>query len=329
MRKVIYANSRLAMIALVGMVLQLSIFKWFYPFPDFIPESYTYISTAREHLGIGILPIGYSKFLSALHALTNSDLVLPALQYFILQLSAIYFFFSTLFFFSPNKINRILLCVILLFNPLSLYLSNYVSNDSLFVALSLLWFTQLLWVIHRPARYHIVAQAALLFLCIAVDDKAYYYLIITIIGFCLSMSGYRFKLLGISTSMLVALSFALYTADMAYKVSRVAQVSLNKGWVLANDVLYARRHLVLDNSRLPTDLREVDQMVEDYFKNARSGNIDIYLSGYTTKFFIDNPQSPLHQFERRHVLEYNLNRPAMWGLPSGVCSRDSNWLIRT
>ena len=80
-----------------GLVISLAefiVFKIGYPYPDFFSDSYSYISVADANAGIGIWPIGYSKFLALLHAVTPSDTALVAIQYFMLQGAALYFFFT-------------------------------------------------------------------------------------------------------------------------------------------------------------------------------------------------------------------------------------------
>src|SRR5882757_2231359 len=100
-------NRTFLLIALGGTVLQFIIFKILYPFPDFFSDSYSYIYAAQANLDVSIWPIGYSKFLAAFHMLTHSDTALIAFQYFFYELSALYFFFSLLYFYKPVKANEI------------------------------------------------------------------------------------------------------------------------------------------------------------------------------------------------------------------------------
>src|SRR6202040_3633662 len=100
------------------------IFKFFYPFPDFFSDSYSYLFAAYAHLDISIWPIGYSKFLEAFHFLTNSHVILVAFQYFLIEVAAGYFFFTVLYLFHPRNTNRRILFLALFINPLFLYLSN-------------------------------------------------------------------------------------------------------------------------------------------------------------------------------------------------------------
>src|SRR5579871_4749222 len=77
-------NRRLLIIAITASILQFILFKLFYPFVDFFSDSYSYIFAASANLGVNIWPIGYSKFLMAVHWVTHSDTVLVCSQYFLI-----------------------------------------------------------------------------------------------------------------------------------------------------------------------------------------------------------------------------------------------------
>src|ERR1700710_2822187 len=84
-------------------IFQFVVFKLAYPFADFISDSYKYIFAAYAHLNVGIWPIGYSEFLSLFHQVTWSDTALTAFQYFLMQLSALYFSFTMSYFLNTSK----------------------------------------------------------------------------------------------------------------------------------------------------------------------------------------------------------------------------------
>src|SRR5579864_4394965 len=92
-------QNRITLLAGMGVsILLYSVFKLFYPYPDFFGDSYSYIYAAVHHLDINIWPIGYSKFLSAFHAITPSSRWLVAFQYFSMQIALLHFFFTLIYF---------------------------------------------------------------------------------------------------------------------------------------------------------------------------------------------------------------------------------------
>jgi len=114
-------------------------------------------------------------------------------------------------------------------NPLSLYLSNTINSDALFGALSILWVTQLLWIIHKPRVYQLFVQAILLFLCFTIRNNAYYYPLIAIIAFLLTKQNWKWKLAGMVLPFLFIIPFVIHTQNEAYKITGTRQFSLFTG----------------------------------------------------------------------------------------------------
>jgi len=320
---------RMLWIAVAGMILQFMVFKWLYPFPDFVSDSYAYIYAASAHLDVSSYPIGYSKFLSVFHLLTHSDWALIAFQYFFLEGAALFLFFSFLFFYSPRRLARNILFIFLFFNPLLLYISNYVDSTSIFVAISILWFTQLIWIIRHPSWSQILIQATLLFLCISLRNSAYYYLFITAIAFLLTTFKPWMKAIGIAMPLLLILPFLIHIRTEAKKMTGTAQVTLNRGWQLANNALYMRRLISVDDTKLPsTETRELDGLVKDFYKHIRVENLDGSQAEYSGNLFIEDPRAPLQQYFRAHfTADDTYGSLAAWGKASAVFYQYGSWLI--
>jgi hypothetical protein len=139
------------MLALV--MLQFAVFKLCFPFPDFISDSYNYILGAQLHLDVNIWPIGYSKFLALFHWFTTSAFALVLFQYgmYIFSVYPILYFHPHLFFPHPEDSPEECSRLFLFFNPLLLFLANYVGSDTLFASMSTIWLTQLIWIVRRPS----------------------------------------------------------------------------------------------------------------------------------------------------------------------------------
>jgi len=323
-------NRNLLFTALLVTILQFVIFKTFYPFPDFFSDSYSYIYAAYARLDLNIWPIGYSKFLLLFHLITHSSYALIFFQYLFLEVSALYFFFSIIYLYHPAKQLKIALFVFLFVNPLFLYLSNYVNSDPLFASLSLLWFTELLWILYRPKVYHIFVQAILLFLCFTVRNNAYYYPIISLLVFTISKQSWKHKLVGILMPFIFIIPFVIHTRHVAYEMTGRRQFSLFTGWQLANNALYMRGHIQVDTNKLPTpETRMLDRMASNYFSLLNPG-FDDYLTGYVANYFIRQPNAPLkHFFFWNYKPKDDYGVIVAWGKASAVFDDYGSALIKS
>jgi hypothetical protein len=322
-------NRQLLGIALVATILQFIIFKFFYPFADFFSDSYSYIYAASANLDIGIWPIGYSKFLMAFHSISQTDTSVVTFQYFFLESSCLYFFFTILFFYNPGRTTRNILFVFLFFNPLFLYISNYINSDPLFAALSLFWVVQLLWIINRPKLSQLFTQAILLFLCFTIRNNAYYYPFITLIAFILSRQLVWRKVVGSLMGVALIVPFILAEQSAAYKITGTRQFSLFTGWQLANNALYMYGHIDVDSNKLPSqESRNLDQFSRKFYSKMPP-DFSEYLSAYVANFFIRQPQSPLKQYFNKYYQSQDEDALiADWGKASVVFNEYGTWLIK-
>jgi hypothetical protein len=300
--------------------LQFVIFKLLYPFPDFFSDSYSYIYAAYAHLDISIWPIGYSKFLALFHALTVSDTALVACQYFLIQISALYFFFTVTYFFNTSKLMNNVLFVFIFVNPLTLYLANTINSDALFGALSLLWVTELIWIIQRPSLTRMFIQAALLFLCFTIRNNAYYYPLIAALAILLSRQVVWYKVVGIVLPLFFIFPFILLTRDAAYKATGTRQFSLFTGWQLANNALYIYNHTSVDSTWFGTpQSRELNRISGHFFRHIDKDKFQDYLGSFVGNFFIKEPDAPLKQyFEHHYKFATEEGSIAAWARASAV-----------
>ncbi|MDR3712305.1 MAG: hypothetical protein P4L51_05780 [Puia sp.] len=320
---------RYLIVVVVAAMMQFSIFKLLYPFPDFFSDSYSYIYAAGAHLDVNIWPIGYSKFLAAFHSLTHSGTALVSFQYFFLEITALYFFFSILYFYQPGKTTRIILVIFLFFNPLFLYLSNYVNSDPLFVALSLWWFTELIWIVNRPRLYQVFTQGVLVFLCFTVRNNAYIYPIIALAAFFLSRQRLVVRWAGILAGPLLILPFIIHTRQAAKQLTGTAQFSLFTGWQLANNALYMYQQIQVDSNTLPSAAsRDLDRIARNFYKHTPAVFHD-FLRQYTGNYFIRRPESPLKEYVwRKYNQEITYESVAAWGRASVTFNEYGSYLIK-
>jgi len=316
-------------IAITGLVLQFIIFKLCYPYADFFSDSYSYLYAAYANLDINIWPIGYSRFLMVFHKITTSDTALTGFQYFFLEFAALIFYYTILYFYKPAKTTRILLFIFLFFNPLNLYICNYVNSDPLFAALSLLWITQLIWIIQRPRPYQVLIHAVLLYACFTVRNNAMYYPFISALAFLLSTQRTWVKATGIILGSALVLLFINNQRNAAYKLTGKHQFSLFTGWQLANNALYMYKQIDVDSTKLPSEAsRDIDHITKQFFKKTPPDMQEI-LSDYVANFFIRQSEAPLKQYYKQHFKHTDrYNVVADWGKASIVFEEYGSYLIR-
>jgi len=322
-------NQVILFVALIAAIVQFYLFKLFYPFPDFFSDSYSYIYAAYANLNINIWPIGYSKFLRYFHFLSHSDTALVGFQYFLYTTASLYFLLTFLYFYKIKRNYIVIIFVFLFLNPLPLYLCNYINSDALFLSISLLWFTQILWIINHPRIYQIFLHAILLFACFSIRNNAYYYPFISILVFAISKQSIWRKVSGAAFGILLIIPFVIFTRSMAFKLTGTYQFSLFTGWQLANNALYMRDKIEIDSINLPdAECKELDMISKNFFKDIPPGTYRRYLSSYVGNYFIREPQSPLKKyFENHYNITDRLSLIISWGRASKVFEKYGIYLI--
>ncbi len=174
---------------------------------------------------------------------THSDKLLVAIQYFFLQLNTLLFLQTFFYFLKPARAVKNILYILLIFSPIPLYISNYVSADALFIGLSFLWLSQLLWIIYRPKPYHVFLQSILLLFIFTLRYNAIIYPFIAALAFLLSGKHWSYKISGIAMGVLLVTLSILFTSSKMEDVTGKRQFAAFGGWQLANNALYMYQHI--------------------------------------------------------------------------------------
>lgn len=232
-------NKTLLKFAALAIAISFSWIKILYPYPNFMPpDSNSYLEAAFNNQLINLWAIGYSKFLRLLSSFSNSHFLLVLLQYLLVQISTVYFLFSIRYLLSPGKWLFRSLLAISIINPLLVHISNFVSSDALFIALSLIWLTQLLWIIMEPTKKILFWHAIIVLLAFMVRFAALYYPLISIAVIAVTTTNRRIKLLNIG---FIVLLLALFMGRSAYEYkikTNTVQYSAFGGWQIASNALY-------------------------------------------------------------------------------------------
>lgn len=315
------------MLALV--MLQFAVFKLCFPFPDFISDSYNYILGAQLHLDVNIWPIGYSKFLALFHWFTTSAFALVLFQYSISIFSVSYLYFTLTYFFPIGKLTRRVLSLFLFFNPLLLFLVNYVGSDTLFASMSTIWLTLLIWIIRRPRLYQIFIQAGLLFIMFTFRYNAMTYPILAVVAFLFSPQALWRKVLGIISAPVLILFFIIWSSLAAKEMTGTPQFPpILGGWQWGNNALYMRGYIKEDSATFPSpQTAELDLMARRFF--SQPDHPVNYIARSMGNFFIIHPEAPLKQYVMRHfrVTSYN-DYVASWGKAAVVFDQYGKFLIK-
>ena len=325
------SNRWYAWIAAIGIVLQFCVFKHFYPYAGFISgDSYVYLETAYWNFDVNTYPIGYSRFLRAFSVFTTSDMALVAFQYLLIQVSALYCLFTIFYFYKPGKWAKAILFAAILFNPVFLYLSNYVLSDALFLSLSLVWFAQLLWIIHRPTARRIVLHALVLFLAFTVRYNAMYYPLVSALAFALSRQKVWIKLAGTGAGILAIALFMLHTSNVYYSLTGIREFSPFSGWQMANNAMYAYRYVNhKDTVDMPARFRSLDRAVRTYFDTTRDVKKHPEEMLEASTVYMWDPASPLQKYMndqfRKDSMAWDVKR---WATVAPLYADYGSYLIR-
>jgi hypothetical protein len=281
--------------AAAAIIIQFSIFKYFYPYASFIyGDSFAYLEAAIRNLDINTYMIGYSKFLRVFNVFTSSDTALVAFQYLFIQSSALFLLFTIFYFYNPSRVTQYVLLCFMVFNPLFLHLGNFVSSDCFFAALSLTWFAILLWIIHKPTNKLLFLHALILFTVFTVRYNALIYPFIAMAAFCLSPLSLRKKLIGLGSGLLLCGLFILYTSYQYKKLTGYWQYSPFSGWQLTNNAMYAYRYVhSAKRQPMPPKFKVFDTMVRTFFDSTRNTKKFPSESEMASTFYMWSPRMPM------------------------------------
>jgi hypothetical protein len=285
-------------LAAAAIVIQLGVFKYLYPFANYIHgDSFSYINAAYKNLTINTYLVGYSKFLRLFSVFAKPDYMLVAFQYLFIQCGVLFLLFTIFYFYKPGKVVQIVLLSFMVLNPLFLHLSNMVSSDGLFLALSSSWFALLLWIIHRPSTKIIIWHAVVLFIAFTFRYNAMIYPFIAGLAFWLSLMPLRKKLAGVGLGLFLCGLFVVFTSYQYKKLTGHWQYAPFSGWQFANNAMYAYRDVdTTDYKPVPKKFFALDSMVRKFYYSTR--NVTLYPSekAQASTFYMWSKTMPLMDY---------------------------------
>ncbi|PWS32235.1 NAD(P)/FAD-dependent oxidoreductase [Pedobacter paludis] len=326
-------NRNLCLVVLGFCAAMWGVFKWYYPIPAFINgDSYEYITSAANNFSIHTYPIGYPRFLRLVSVFTSSDLYLVSLQFMMLQLSILYFLMRMFFITSASGILKITVTLLTCCNPVFYYVANYVSSDSLFLTLSLIWVTTLLGIIYRPSRSLILTHSLIIFLAFTVRYNALWYPCISFIGIMLGGRKMMvWKLSGFIAGCLLIMLFVQTTQKGYQRISGIYQFSPFSGWQIANNAINAYRFVESeDRIHLPGKYTGIDNDVRNYIDSTRNVGRFPQERLLASTFYMWDSTSPLRVYMKKTFGRNNMNasEAIMWSKAGNLYGDYGNELIK-
>lgn len=289
-------NKRLLWMSMALIILPFAWLKLQYPFPNFMPpDSSSYIEAAASNQSINFWPIGYSKFLQLIAFLSHSHFVLVLTQYLLLYLSILYLLFIVRYYFQPGKWTFRLLLLVCLLNPLLPHISNFVSSDCLFTSLSMLWFTQLIILIHTPSLRLLAVHGLVVFLAIAVRHNGLLYPFISLLFLLFTRWPARNKWISTALIILPLLGWIGYNQQQYDNLTSKVQYSAFAGWQMASNVLYGYAHAdTIPTRQVKYKYKKLHKLVHQHFDSLRllkkRPDEEVYI------YYLWNNKAPLRQY---------------------------------
>jgi hypothetical protein len=282
------------LIAGITMLTQFLLFKYLYPFPNFMQDSYNYLRSAYTNADANMWPVGYAKLIRFMGFFSHSDTLLVFVQYFFYHCCALYFFFTVLELTASGKWVKVAIFSFLFLNPAILYLSNYITSDVYFIGVSLVWISQLFKLAYKPSAFLLVTHVLVLLLAFTVRYHALIYPVIsiTVIVFC-SVS-LRTKLVSIICILASIGGFISYTTGQTEKVMGTRQFSAFSGWQMASNAVYAYAHMPSRPAiTVPEEFTAVHKRVTIYLDSLQHIPMDARPDKPLMAFYLWDPNSPL------------------------------------
>jgi hypothetical protein len=202
-----------------------------------------------------------------------------------------------------------------------------VLGDTIFIGLSIFWFSQLIHIVRQPKIYLLFTQAAAVFILFVLRYNAMIYPIIAAGAFLLSSQKAKYKLLGILSGPILIIPFIIFSANAAKRMTGTAQFPpILGGWQWANNALYMRHHVAVDSTAFPTsETSELDAIARQFYREMPHVNYP----AYDICYFIGIPVSPLHRYLDEHYTSKNTyDYIASWGKAAVVFDQYGKYLIR-
>lgn len=328
-RDFIFREHKFLMYGIIAfLVLHFIFLKILYPHTLVVGDGHHYIRVANNNLEISGWPIGYPKFLAAVHWVVKGDWIICAMQYILMESVVVYFYFTVRFILRPGRWVSLVMMVCLLINPFILFVSNYVLSDGPFATLTVLWFTLILWYIYTPRPTYAFLSIIVLVLAYSIRYYAMFYPLITVPVILFSKARWWVRISSIALGCILLLAFRWYTQSLFEKAIGRKEFSPLSGWRLAGNALIMYRHIQHREADIPPpELQELHRIV--LRELAVMAPPEMVPDRLLVNYFTFRRTSPLSQYVGVYFDDY-ITTPEIhkWCLAGKIFGEYGAWLIK-
>ncbi len=217
-------------------------------------------------------------------------------------------------------------------SPLSLYMANLISSDCLFMSLSLIWFSLLLWLVHRPSNKIILWHTIILCLAFTIRYNALVYPAIAVIAFLLSKISWTKRLIGVITPAILCGLFILYTGNKYKALTGTWQYAPFSGWQAANNAMYTYRYVdSADRKPVPAKFKALDSMIRQYFDTTRNTLRFPVERIEASTAYMWTPRLPLYQYRNKIAIRSKDSiTPELkkWAMMGPLYKEYGTWILK-
>lgn len=278
----------------------------YYPVPQFTWDSFYYVGVSITH-EYGVRPIGYSIFLNILYYFSESIHFVALVQFFIFFICAVFFLKVLRRIFSFSTPAYLIMGLLILLEPASLYHANTILSDSLFYSFTMAAFGFLLYYLNTGRYWALLVHILLVLVCIELRYIALFYPFFSSGILLLFTRKNRVSLIGIV--VFIAAFFLLQKMHIDYNKKRygVPVYTAFSGWTHTNNALYALPRINLNPKFIENpDIRQMHAFFKTYLDTS-SFVVHQVGSGY-----LWDERSPMNVIRKKYADDLNLDYNTSW-----------------
>lgn len=252
-----------------GLLVAVLIFlKVYYPYPGYETDSGNYILSAITGKINGYRPYGYSGFLRFFTGISSDVRFVTTWQWFMTAFSVTFFLFSVKYIFRslPRGVFY-LLCVMAILNPSIIYMDSYLMSDSLFVSLTLLFLTTLVWIIYNGSYVALFSNLLLLWWCMDARYIGLFYPLFSSIAMAWALWR-RFRWVAVVGAVVPVVMLLLYRSSATDQMKEefgVETFSSFGGWQAANNGVAVLPYVKVDTNLITDPMtKSIHQIVRQF-----------------------------------------------------------------
>ncbi|MBS1683541.1 MAG: hypothetical protein JSS76_02230 [Bacteroidetes bacterium] len=252
-----------------GLLIAILIFlKVYYPYPGYETDSGNYILSAITGKINGYRPYGYSGFLKFFTGISSDVRFVVTWQWFMTAFSVTFFLFTIKYIFRTlPRWTFYLLCVMAILNPSVIYMDSYLMSDSLFVSLTLLFLTTLIWIIYSGSYVALFSNLLLLWWCMDTRYIGLFYPVLSAAAMAWALWR-RFRWVAIVGGAIPLLMLFFYYSsakDQMKEELGVDTFSSFGGWQAANNGVSVLPYVKVDTSLMTDPMtKSIHQIVRQF-----------------------------------------------------------------